>query len=104
MFWFNLRNIKKVGVTHGTGAAVLFFGKTFVVSTTTLICFFIIEEAPYFKKLGVSSTYAIHTRFIHGVSMCTYEDAQGRVLLGRNIPGGVCVMRIGVGGGLFNQH
>ena len=84
MFWFNLRNIKKVGVTHGTGAAVLFFGKTFVVSTTTLICFFIIEEAPYFKKLGVSSTYATYA-----VSMCTYEDVQGRrVLLGENIPGG----------------
>ena len=51
MFYFSLRNVAKVGITHGVAGVVVFFGKVFCVGMSTFFCYLIITQT---KAVGTS--------------------------------------------------
>ena len=53
MFYFSLRNVAKVGVTHGVAGIILFFGKVLVIGLTVVFSFLIITKEPTLASQGV---------------------------------------------------
>ena len=86
MFFFSLRNIKKVGVTHGVASVILFFGKIVVVGITTLFCFLIVTMDESLLALGVQPIFpclacALVSFIIAGVILKLYSTTIEAMLM-----------------------